>query len=87
VDYGHGASRNNPDYESINVLKGPAPRHYMGARAANGAIIITTKKGNSKRTIKAFSHNSGNTMESVLPAYQIGKMNMVKVNNQQFCFC
>ena len=31
--------------ENINVLKGPAATALYGIRAANGAIIITTKKG------------------------------------------
>src|SRR5687768_1457630 len=35
--------------ESVNVLKGPAASVLYGSRAAAGAIIITTKKGSSKR--------------------------------------
>ncbi|MBS1664048.1 MAG: SusC/RagA family TonB-linked outer membrane protein [Bacteroidetes bacterium] len=31
--------------ESMNILKGPAAAVLYGSRAANGAIIITTKKG------------------------------------------
>lgn len=42
-----GAANINPDdVESINVLKGPSAAALYGSRAANGAIIITTKKGN-----------------------------------------
>lgn len=36
------------DIESLNILKGAAASALYGSRAANGAIIITTKKG--KRT-------------------------------------
>lgn len=36
------------DIESMNILKGAAASALYGSRAANGAIIITTKKG--KRT-------------------------------------
>lgn len=45
-DYGNAASDINPaDIESINVLKGAAATALYGSRAANGAIMITTKKG------------------------------------------
>src|SRR6202000_938446 len=33
--------------ESVNILKGPSAAVLYGSRAANGAIIITTKKGNT----------------------------------------
>ena len=47
-DYGNAASDINPDdVESINVLKGAAATALYGSRAANGAIMITTKKGKS----------------------------------------
>lgn len=46
VDYGNGASDLNPqDIESVSVLKGPAATALYGSRAANGAIVITTKSG------------------------------------------
>ena len=35
--------------ESINILKGPAASVLYGSRAASGAIIITTKRGSSKK--------------------------------------
>jgi TonB-linked SusC/RagA family outer membrane protein len=45
-DYGNPASDINPDdIESINVLKGAAASALYGSRAANGVIMITTKKG------------------------------------------
>ena len=41
-----GAVNINPDdVASINVLKGPSAAALYGSRAANGAIIITTKRG------------------------------------------
>ncbi|AVR47535.1 SusC/RagA family TonB-linked outer membrane protein [Christiangramia fulva] len=39
------ADLNPEDIESYNVLKGAAATALYGVRAANGAIIITTKKG------------------------------------------
>jgi len=45
-DFGNAASDINPnDIESIDVLKGAAASALYGARAANGVIMITTKKG------------------------------------------
>ena len=36
----------DPDnIESINVLKGAAATAFYGSRAANGVVMITTKKG------------------------------------------
>ena len=49
VDFGNGASEINPnDIESVTVLKGPSATALYGSRAANGAIVITTKSGASK---------------------------------------
>jgi len=46
VDYTNGAANINPnDIETITVLKGPAAAALYGIDAANGAIVITTKKG------------------------------------------
>jgi len=46
VDYGNGASDlNADDIESVTVLKGAAATALYGSRAANGAIVITTKGG------------------------------------------
>jgi TonB-linked SusC/RagA family outer membrane protein len=45
-DYGNAAADINPDdVESVNVLKGAAATALYGSRAANGVILITTKKG------------------------------------------
>lgn len=45
-DFGNRANDINPDdIESLTVLKGVAATALYGSRAANGAIMITTKKG------------------------------------------
>ncbi|MDZ7614403.1 MAG: TonB-dependent receptor plug domain-containing protein [Flavobacteriaceae bacterium] len=47
--YGNGATDINPDdIESLNVLKGGAATALYGSRAANGVIVITTKKGQDR---------------------------------------
>ncbi len=50
IDYGNAASSINPDdVESMVVLKGANASALYGSDAANGAIIITTKKAASKK--------------------------------------
>lgn len=52
VDFGNGAAEINPDdIESITILKGPGSAALYGARAANGVVLITTKKGRKKQGI------------------------------------
>lgn len=65
---------NPEDIETMSILKGGAATALYGLRAANGAVIITTKKGSftdmAKKTTVAF--NSSITFEQVsqLPAMQ-----------------
>ncbi|HXB06962.1 MAG TPA: SusC/RagA family TonB-linked outer membrane protein [Puia sp.] len=59
-DMGNAASDINPDdILSINVLKGAAATALYGSRAANGVIMVTTKKGRSGTNVTA---NSGMTL-------------------------
>lgn len=48
---------NTQDIESIDVLKDASAAAIYGARAANGVIIITTKKGKKGRTQMNLSSN------------------------------
>ncbi|ADB36680.1 SusC/RagA family TonB-linked outer membrane protein [Spirosoma linguale] len=60
-----GASSINPDdIESLNVLKGAAGAALYGSRAANGVIIITTKRGKSGKL--DVNINSGVTIDRAL---------------------
>jgi len=53
VDYGNGLMDISPDdIETMSVLKGPNAAALYGSRAANGVIMITTKKGSTKDKIK-----------------------------------
>ncbi|WP_116126348.1 SusC/RagA family TonB-linked outer membrane protein [Lewinella sp. IMCC34183] len=46
IDYGNAISDLNlEDIESVTVLKGPGATALYGSRAANGALVITTKSG------------------------------------------
>lgn len=51
LDGGDGISNLNPeDIESLSVLKGASAAALYGSAAANGVILITTKKGRAGRT-------------------------------------
>lgn len=71
-DYGNLAADINPDdIESISVLKGPSAAALYGNRAANGVIIITTKKGSSRKGIGVeINHSTTFDRVYVLPKYQ-----------------
>ncbi|GAA4113127.1 SusC/RagA family TonB-linked outer membrane protein [Aquimarina addita] len=64
-DYGNAASDINPDdIESVNILKGAAASALYGSRAANGVIIITTKKGEKTKGF-GITINSGITIGTI----------------------
>lgn len=67
-DLPNGASAINPDdVESISVLKGPVAAALYGNRAANGVILVTTKKGDPSGAGKiSLSINSSTTFERPL---------------------
>lgn len=50
---------NQEDLDSITVLKDAASTSIYGSRAANGVIIVTTKKGNKKGIKASFSTQTG----------------------------
>lgn len=66
-DGGDALSNLNPDdIASINVLKGASAAALYGSMAANGVIMITTKKGREGAIRIDFSSNI--TMETTLAA-------------------
>jgi TonB-linked SusC/RagA family outer membrane protein len=72
VDFGNGAADLNPAHiESVTVLKGPNAAALYGSRAANGVILIETKRGR-QRTGLGFTATTSVMNESVLrlPRYQ-----------------
>lgn len=46
---------NPADVESVNILKGPAAAALYGTRAANGVLLITTKKGRKGLSVSVSS--------------------------------
>lgn len=71
INRSDGAANVNPDdIESMTVLKGPAASALYGSRAANGVIMITTKKGKAGKISTEI--NSGVVVETpfLLPKFQ-----------------
>ncbi len=62
-----GFDRLNPaDIESMSVLKDASAAIY-GARAANGVILITTKRGKSGKPQLSYNFNQGFAQPTVVP--------------------
>ena len=72
-DFGSAISDINPeDIATMSVLKGPNAAAIYGSRAANGVIIMTTKRGSSSGGGMRTEVSSTYTWEkpSILPGYQ-----------------
>ncbi|TFG88930.1 MAG: SusC/RagA family TonB-linked outer membrane protein, partial [Candidatus Atribacteria bacterium] len=70
IDYGNNAADLNPeDIESMEVLKGPNASALYGSRAANGVILITTKKGSPQFKVTLGSNFLFQTITE-FPEYQ-----------------
>ncbi len=68
---GEGISDFNPDdIESINVLTGPSAAALYGSEAANGVILINTKKGKEGKTEVNISSSVEMMTPTHLPEFQ-----------------
>lgn len=56
--------------ESVNVLKGASATALYGSRAANGAIIITTKGGEGTRGFRATFTTGFGVNDAIIEGYQ-----------------
>ena len=61
---------NQEDIESISVLSGPSAAALYGANAANGVIIITTKKGQKDTFEVNYSNNTTFSQAYIMPSFQ-----------------
>ncbi len=72
-DFGSAISDLNPDdIATMSILKGPNAAALYGSRAANGVIVVTTKRGGSTGNRMRTEINTNYTWEtpSILPYYQ-----------------
>ena len=72
TDYGTGISDlNSEDIESVSVLKGPNAAALYGSRAANGVILVTTKKGKLNQGLGvSYTGNYSFETPMLLPQFQ-----------------
>lgn len=66
------SSLNPNDIESLTVLKDAASSALYGARAANGVIMITTKKGNKEKMTVNLKFNQGITTKQTSDYEKVG---------------
>lgn len=71
---------NPEDIENISVLKGAAAAALYGSRAADGVVVITTKRGSTDGDIKIdftskFSYSKVNSVPTIQSKYGRGEYN------------
>jgi TonB-linked SusC/RagA family outer membrane protein len=64
------ANFNADDIESISVLSGSAAAALYGSAAANGVVLITTKKGSADKTRLTYSNSTSFYSPFRLPEFQ-----------------
>ena len=64
------ADINPEDIESMSVLNGAAAAALYGSDAANGAIVVTTKRGKAGHTSVTVSSNTEVSSPFILPEFQ-----------------
>jgi TonB-linked SusC/RagA family outer membrane protein len=82
-DLGDNMNNLNPDdIESMTVLKGATAAAIYGSRAANGAIIITTKSGQRNQGI-GIEYSSSLTLQEVLDFFEFQDVYGLGVNGDK----
>ena len=61
------ATINPNDIESVEILKDAAATGIYGSRGSNGVVLITTKRGKSKKLTYNFSARTGISAPTALP--------------------
>lgn len=64
------ANINPDDIESLSVLSGPSAAALYGSVAANGVIVITTKKGSKNTTNLSLANTTSFSSPLILPEFQ-----------------
>lgn len=68
---GEGISDINPeDIESVNVLTGPSAAALYGSPAANGVVLINTRKGSAGKPKITVSNNTTFSSPFMMPEFQ-----------------
>ena len=78
LSYGSINSINTADIQSIDVLKDASAAAIYGSRAANGVIIITTKRGLSEKPTVSFNSSWSRSTWSRMPEMVSDKETFLK---------
>lgn len=70
------------DIESISVLKDASASAIYGARAANGVIVVTTKKGKNGSMSVVYNSYTGFQKATAVPQY-LDAVNYAKLKNER----
>jgi len=65
------AGLNSNDIETIDILKDASATALYGARAMNGVVVITTKKGRSGKPVVSFTANFTSQLKPTYDYYNI----------------
>src|SRR5215467_1100224 len=65
------AGLNSNDIETIDILKDASATALYGARAMNGVVVITTKKGRSGKPVVSFTANFTSQLKPTYADYNI----------------
>jgi TonB-linked SusC/RagA family outer membrane protein len=69
------AGLNSDDIESFQILKDASATALYGARAMNGVVVVTTKKGRVQPTTISYSSNFAVTLRPTYDSYNIMNSN------------
>ena len=72
------------DIESIDILKDAASSAIYGARAANGVVLVTTKKGKAGKSVLSYDASFGSQYMSKKPNLLNAKEYILFQNEKQF---
>lgn len=64
------ADLNSDDIESINMMTGPSAAALYGSSAANGVVLINTKKGSADKTTVTVSNSTTFSKAYMMPEFQ-----------------
>ena len=64
------ADLNPDDIQSISMLTGPSAAALYGSNAANGVVLVTTKRGSSEKTTVTFTNNTMFSTPYIMPEMQ-----------------
>ncbi|KAA6343670.1 TonB-dependent receptor SusC, partial [termite gut metagenome] len=77
---------NGSEVEDISILKDASAASIYGARAANGVILVTTKKGQSGKPIISYSGSVSMANATLIPNRETGLQHIQFVNDYEMEF-